>query len=173
MNRLTQKDRYGHYYTNEKINDRMQDDELYPHAYDGKAIDRLGEYEDAEEQGLILRLPCKVGDVVYKPNPITMKEIVEIEIESIFISASGTNISGRTTKMKYSFCCSPSDFGKSVFLTKEAAEQALKETKKCKYVKDNGLCGKNPACTSSGKCEEYCSYFEQELNQIGEFENEK
>lgn len=27
---------------------------------------KLQEYEDAEEQGLLLRLPCKVGDTVYK-----------------------------------------------------------------------------------------------------------
>ena len=28
-------------------------------------IERLAEYEDLEEQGLQLRLPCKVGDTVY------------------------------------------------------------------------------------------------------------
>ena len=27
--------------------------------------ERLAEYEDLEEQGLLLRLPCKVGDTVY------------------------------------------------------------------------------------------------------------
>lgn len=27
--------------------------------------DRLAEYEDLEEQGLLVRLPCKVGDTVY------------------------------------------------------------------------------------------------------------
>ena len=85
------------------------------------------EYKDLEEQGLLLRLPCKVGDTVYKPNPITLSEIVEIKIESIFITESKINISGRTTKMKYSFCCSPSDFGKTVFLTQAEAEQKLKE----------------------------------------------
>lgn len=31
----------------------------------GDAIDKLADYEDAEEQGLLLRLPCKVGDTVY------------------------------------------------------------------------------------------------------------
>ena len=30
-----------------------------------KARNKLGAYEDAEEQGLLLRLPCKVGDTVY------------------------------------------------------------------------------------------------------------
>ena len=92
-----------------------------------KAFEKLAEYEDLDEQGLMLRLPCKVGDSVYKPNPITLSEIVEIKIESIFITESKINISGRTTKMKYSFCCSPSDFGKTVFLTQAEAEQKLKE----------------------------------------------
>lgn len=29
-------------------------------------LERLESYEDAEEQGLLIRLPCKVGDTVYK-----------------------------------------------------------------------------------------------------------
>lgn len=29
-------------------------------------VDKLGEYEDAEEAGLLMRLPCKAGDKVYK-----------------------------------------------------------------------------------------------------------
>lgn len=86
---------------------------------------KLKEYEDLEEQGLLLRLKVKPGDSLYKPNPITLKEIVEIRIESISITESGINISGRTTKMKYSFCCSPSNIGKTVFLTREEAEAAL------------------------------------------------
>ncbi len=28
-------------------------------------VDRLGEYEDAEEQGLLVRLPCTVGELVW------------------------------------------------------------------------------------------------------------
>ena len=97
-----------------------------------QAIQKLAEYENLEEQGLLLRLPCKVGDIIYKPNPITLSEIVGIKIESIFITESEINISGRTIKMKYSFCCSPSDFGKTVFLTQEEAEQKLKELKEMK-----------------------------------------
>ena len=29
-------------------------------------LNRLAEYEDAEEQGLLVRLPCKVGDRIYR-----------------------------------------------------------------------------------------------------------
>ena len=92
------------------------------------AYKKLAEYENLYEQGLLLMLPCKVGDSVYKPNPITLSEVIEIKIESIFITEREINISGRTTKMKYSFCCSPSDFGKTVFLTKAEADQQLNES---------------------------------------------
>lgn len=91
------------------------------------AIAKLATYEQAEEQGLLLRLPCKVGDTVYKPNPITKKGIVEIKIESIFITESGISISGSTTIKKYLFCCQPDDFGKTVFLTESEARLAEME----------------------------------------------
>lgn len=87
----------------------------------------LKKYEDLEEQGRLIKLPCKVGEIVYKPNPITLKEIVEIKIESVFITESDINISGRTTKKKYTFCCNSKDFSKTVFLTKAEAEAKLKE----------------------------------------------
>lgn len=32
----------------------------------GKAIEKLADYEDAEEQGLLVRLPVKIGDDIYK-----------------------------------------------------------------------------------------------------------
>lgn len=92
-----------------------------------KVLQKLADYEDLEEQGRLVKLPCKVGDTIYKPNPVTLKEIVEIKIESMFITDSAFNISGRTTKMKYSFCCTPKDFGKTVFLTKSEATAKLKE----------------------------------------------
>ena len=53
----------------------MQADEPYPHAYDGKPIDKLADYEDKEEQGLIAQCTCEncihsdyadcSGDTVY------------------------------------------------------------------------------------------------------------
>lgn len=98
-----------------------------PDDGNGSPTDKLAELEDLEEQGRLLRLPCKVGDIVYKLNPIIRQEIVEIKIESIFITDSGINISGRTTVRKYPFCCKPDDFGKTIFRTKEKLEAKLKE----------------------------------------------
>ena len=56
-----------------------------PYEY-GKAnlqalINKLAAYEDAVEQGLLLRLPCKVGDTVYVDS--TILPIKDMECENI------------------------------------------------------------------------------------------
>ena len=77
--RLTKKDRYGHWYTNEPIYDRGMTSEdginFKKHyfenglsAYDGLPIDRLAELENKIEQGRLIELPCKVGDTAYCAN---------------------------------------------------------------------------------------------------------
>lgn len=40
-------------------------DEVHALAWDGEILHRLAEYEDAEEAGLIKRLPCKEGTPIY------------------------------------------------------------------------------------------------------------
>ena len=80
--RLTKRDTYGHAYTNEPVNDRGMTSEdgvvFKKHyfengtsAYDGKPIDRLCELEDKIEQGLLVELPCKVGDEKFAILPNT------------------------------------------------------------------------------------------------------
>ena len=34
-------------------------------TYVGKAVEKLAEYEDLEEKGMLLKLPCKTGTPVY------------------------------------------------------------------------------------------------------------
>lgn len=59
------------------------DDELWERACepDCEEIDavyrKLKDYEDAEEQGLLLKLPCKVGDTVYVDSTILPIEDME------------------------------------------------------------------------------------------------
>ena len=80
---------------------------------------RLKEYEDAAEQGLLLRLPCKVGDTIYS---LEYGRIVEFTLYSFEITA------------KYVYCHSEKQLvgrmGVTVFATKEEAEQALAEMEK-------------------------------------------
>ena len=40
----------------------------------GKCCNKLAEYEDLEEQGRLLRLPCDIGTRVYKPFIVVCRE---------------------------------------------------------------------------------------------------
>lgn len=121
------------------------DDELWERACepDCEEIDavyrKLKEYEDAEEQGLLLRLPCKVGDILYfahhdrviPSEVLSVKYHVEAENYGVFIRDRLTiDVEGISTEID--FC----DIGKTVFLTREEAEAKLKgvEEKESKDV---------------------------------------
>lgn len=55
--------------------------------HDIDAIEKLAEYEDAEEQGLILRLPCRLGDIIDRI--ISHNEIVTLMFETEVSSFRG------------------------------------------------------------------------------------
>ena len=97
--------------------------------------EKLGKYEDLEEQGRLVKLPCKVGDTVwdngfgrpcaytitsfsfgeceeYICKPVTTKEVV------FYYENSSGSITGSFAE---------SAIGKSVFLNKSEAEAKLKE----------------------------------------------
>lgn len=99
-------------------------------------IEKLGKYEDLEEQGRLLRLPVKKGDIVwelcecddgvFRIFPMEVKVVIPYgELRYTSRSYSMWNIYAESdyTKMYKSFY----DIGTSVFLTKEEAEAKLKE----------------------------------------------
>ena len=112
------------------------DDELWERACepDCEEIDavyrKLKDYEDAEEQGLLLRLPCKVGDVLYfahhdrviSSEVFSAKYHAEAENHGVFIRERLT-IDVEGISVEIDFC----DIGKTVFLTRKEAEAKLKE----------------------------------------------
>lgn len=98
-------------------------------------LQKLADYEDLEEQGRLIKLPCKVGDTVwdndfgrpcaytitafsfgeceeYICEPVTTKETV------FYYANSSGSITGSFAE---------SEIGKSVFLNKSEAEAKLKE----------------------------------------------
>lgn len=90
--------------------------------------EKLGKYEDLEEQGRLVKLPCKVGDVVYvKMASYCKTHYVEAEVRDFvhFISCGFCVVvtSKYFDKENIPF----SEFGKTIFLTKEKAEAKLKE----------------------------------------------
>mgnify|MGYP003183281696 CR=1 FL=1 len=92
-------------------------------------IKKLATYEDLEEQGLLVRLPCKVGDTVYVP---TRNFISELRIIMISVDMHGTYFGWRLNSGIYPNLVgfSVSKLGKTVFLTREEAEKKLEEMKK-------------------------------------------
>ncbi len=82
----------------------------------GSFTDYLADY--LLEHGVIV-LPCKVGDTVYHVFP--KKGIQTNTVRQIRIGSCGMNI------FDFNGFFEPSDFGKTVFLSREEAEKALKE----------------------------------------------
>ena len=90
------------------------------------ALNKLAEYEDLEEQGLLLRLPLKIGDTVYS---VTRDFISEYKICSIEKYNEGFFFNWKCEKGMYINIrgFTNHQIGKDVFLTKSEAEQKLKE----------------------------------------------
>ena len=81
---------------------------IYPDCTLGKVVEKLAEYEDLEEQGLLIKLPCELGTPLYyisEPPGITPFIVSGIKF--------------RLDDLKR--------FGRDFFLTKEDAEAALKQ----------------------------------------------
>lgn len=88
-----------------------------------KVYFKLKEYEEAEEQGLLEILPCKIGDVLYYRSSCVIKELIvrEMRIRKHCIDVFTEDIKGE----KYAF--SSGVIGKAVFWTRKEAEAELAE----------------------------------------------
>lgn len=91
---------------------------------------KLKKYEYLEEQGLLIKLPCKIGDYVYEAN-INRNIVSTYKIMSIVIGKDSINYNWGLLDGIYSNIKGFNEFalGKTVFLTREEAEKALSEDK--------------------------------------------
>ena len=98
-----------------------------------KWLEELKSYKRAEEQGLLVRLPCKVGDTVYRVNAGAKQPIIPMTVSEIHFlcykneravrfDAIGKEDMGES-------CYRLEDIGRIVFLTHEEAEKKLEEMK--------------------------------------------
>lgn len=107
-----------------------EDGDLYWLNEVAELLKELKSHKDAEEQGLLVRLPCKVGDTVYVP---TRNFISELRITLISVDTSDGAMyfswmlnAGIYPNLKG---FSGYELGKTVFLAREEAEKKLKEMK--------------------------------------------
>lgn len=118
-------------------------------------VEKLAEYEDAEESGLLVRLPCRVGDVVYVDSRTIPEKDLDEEKIPLYFSARVVSIRKNSKgwflklsikaewlhewiddetgpesayyESKRYFTFSRGSIGKTVFLTQAEAEAKLKE----------------------------------------------
>lgn len=82
-------------------------------------IDRLRELAEADKDGRVVVLPCKIGDKLYR---VFAGEIFEHRVGSMKYFV----IQGQWDIETYPLCpCVESSIGKTIFLTREEAEKAL------------------------------------------------
>ena len=91
-------------------------------------VEQYKAYNDLEEQGLLLRLPCKVGDTVYAIGFNNNKPIIyESVVLNILITEKEIVFNVKVDEFEINSQLKQSMFGKTVFLTKSEAEAKLKE----------------------------------------------
>lgn len=98
----------------------------------GDVIDKLAEYEALEEQGRLIKLPCKVGDKIFLDFAGFGKDIDKFTVKDFHLDcfkdgettlfcdyeSNDRTLSGQIDVM---------EFGKTVFFTKSEAEAKLKK----------------------------------------------
>ena len=131
---------------------RLTTKEKYPHGAEGVSkdkltgkycrgvfeatacVEKLAEYETAEEEGRLVVLPCKVGQCVYTNFSMSgwyMRKDKRPYIGRIVFIGLNANdpyfniILGEGKMLQFKF----SEIGKRVFLAREEAEKALRDLK--------------------------------------------
>ena len=128
----------------ERLTEKLENGAYVPKAPLYTMVDKLGEYEDLEEQGLLLRLKLKVNDVVWScdfgrierfvitgysfgtAEDCFEKPLSETEVVYYYMNCGGSITGGFTD----------SAIGKSIFLTYEEAEAALEKMKGVEHETD-------------------------------------
>ena len=111
--------------TDEKDADNIASfcDEIY------SAIPKLDKViSQLEEQGLLLRLPVKVGSTLYQPifSSINKYKVIGFCFDN-HRNKWMCEVAYKTGSEQHTTACSFNSIGKTVFLTREEAEQKLKE----------------------------------------------
>ena len=108
--------------------------EMNPH-HNRVTLEKLADYEDKEEQGLLISLPCKVGEefwvIAYSDNRIThvrcsgflAQEDVITKIKQAFVWLDSMENDRDYWRLSFD------DFKKKCFLTRSEAEEALARMK--------------------------------------------
>ena len=105
----------------EEIKNALDVNDIIPEI--NVTVDHIRDLLQAERDGRLVVLPCKVGDVVYGFHQ--ERTILPMVAKWIETDTDGWTVAAQYVPMAPKFYLF-SDFGKTVFLTREEAEAALK-----------------------------------------------
>lgn len=142
MERLTITDvRVDEHTTRRRVIDVLAEQERAMEIYHQKKIyediaelcggfDRLRELAEADKDGRVVVLPCKVGDTVWIVGAV--RKLYSAKVRTFFCghtsAVRGNDDDGHIHMIRTTECDIPMQkFGKTVFLTREEAEKALRE----------------------------------------------
>lgn len=98
--------------------------EYWEHRQVAEYLKKLKEYQQLEEQGRLIKLPCKVGDAVWNYSCFGLRDY---KVTYMGFDKDGLLYFDCESGITYSFRCYLKDFKDKVFLTKSEAEAKLKE----------------------------------------------
>ena len=94
-----------------------------------ESADKLAEYEELEERGLLLKLSCNAGDTIWL---VGDKYTLDYKVSGFAIDSSGISIIFLEKEIDGKMHTRSVDYteiGKTAFLTKEEAEEVLRKIK--------------------------------------------
>ena len=106
--------------------------EYWEHKQVSEYLRKLKDYEDLEEQGRLIKLPCKVGDKIFLDFAGFGKDVDKFTVKDFHLDCfeDGETIlfcDYESNDKTLSGQIDVTEFGKTVFLTKAEAEAKLKE----------------------------------------------
>ena len=90
-----------------------------------KYLEELERYKIAEQRGLLVKLPCKIGDAIYRMTPETLVPITRDIIMQITICDGLILLHGEVISE-----IDAAEIGETAFLSMEEADRKLKELTK-------------------------------------------
>ena len=109
--------------TPEEIKNALDVNDIIPEI--NVTVDHIRDLLQAEQDGRLVVLPCKVGDTVYEPNKrgfISIYKVISIHLSTCSILVGWELIDGIYSNVNG---FEASALGKTVFLTREEAEAVL------------------------------------------------
>jgi hypothetical protein len=109
MDRLTKRTEYGVESAKRSVDSQA-----------GEILNRLADFEDADEQGFLIMLPCKVGDCIYinYKKGITPAKILRF----LIYNTTSITIMAHIERQKKVTYFGIKEIGENIFLSRAAAE---------------------------------------------------